>query len=171
MTQEVYNQTQLVCTIIQAVSAVAAVIATAWIAMIVDRSARLLAKWEHERAVRDSWSNIDAVALGNPELLRVADGLLHPPNPQMTDAERQKRWFGYMLCNVLESSLFANKLGVSADRERVIQGVKEILRPAVADDGFYEITQQHGQHPEFSRLCREVRSQIAKPRPPAPSTP
>ena len=113
MTKEAYDLTQFVCTIVQAVSAVAAVIATAWIAAIVDRSARLLAKWEHERAVRDSWSNIDAVALGNPELLRVADGLLHPPTPQMTDAERQKRWFGYMLCNVLESSLFANKLGVS----------------------------------------------------------
>ncbi len=170
MTKEAYDLTQLVCTIVQAVSAVAAVIATAWIALIVDRSARMLAKWEHERAVRDSWSNIDAVALENPDLLRVADDLLHKPNSPLTEAERKKRWFGYMLCNVLESSLFANKLGVSEDQQRVVEGVKQILRPAVADDGFFEITQQHGQHPEFSRLCREVRRQSAKGHPPAPAT-
>src|SRR4051794_19065344 len=101
----------------QAILALATLIATATVTVLVYFGTRTIARIEHDRGIRDAWNNIDALALADESILQVAESLLpQPGSGTRTSAEAKRKWLAFMLLNTLSSMYNAARRGVTRSR-------------------------------------------------------
>ncbi|HJQ21235.1 MAG TPA: hypothetical protein VJ867_12875 [Gemmatimonadaceae bacterium] len=137
-------------------------ILTGVLAWIVHRSTSRITRLEFAKSIRDAWVTLDALALGDPETLKIADSLLHKPGDRPdADAFARKRWFILAYLNPIVTAYQGARDGLYGDRRKdVIRGVQTQLESLLRDDDAFWITQHHGHEASFQALCRVVRERI-----------
>jgi hypothetical protein len=141
----------------QAVIAFATLVVTAALTVIVYVGTRAIARIEHDRGVRDAWNAIDAIALADPDVLRVAEELMPEPGDGPRPAEGARRkWFAYMILNALSSTFSAAERGVLRSRPDALTTCAYHVGALVRHDDIYPLTQE-GYSAGFARFCRDIK--------------
>lgn len=144
---------------LSAYAAVATLVVTVVISIILQRWSSRVARTEHERSLREWWNTLNETALSSEEMLLVADKLMHPSAVGQTVEEKRRRWFAFLVLNALSSSFLGAQDGLSRSKEDTVGIVKHHLRILLPSDDIYELSQQ-GYEPGFAALCREVRDEL-----------
>jgi hypothetical protein len=149
----------------QLITAIAAVIASVAIPVVIERRSRRHARVEYMKSIHDMWMHFDAVALSDHRLLELADEFNDPDTSHATIDERRKKWLAYMVINIHFARFVAAEQDLSVDPfPEAMGGLCESLRRLVRDPVAYAITQNAYQG-RFKALCEELRAkhESAKP--------
>ncbi|MEO6349223.1 MAG: hypothetical protein ABIP53_01085 [Candidatus Limnocylindrales bacterium] len=142
------------------VVSIAGVVVTLWLALVVQRSAAKLTRLEFTRALRETWMHADDVTLRDPSLISLANQF-HPHHETADPAFEQKRLYLFVYLNPINTAYQAALQGVyGTNVQEAIDAIKDQLKPVVADDDAFWVTQNHGYDPEFAALCRAVRQSL-----------
>jgi len=147
----------------QAAIGLLTLITTIAITVFVYIGTRAIARIEHDRGIRDAWNSLDALALSDPALLRVAEDLLPGPgSPTGSSCKAARRkWFAYMALNVLSSMYNGATRGLTRSRPDALMTCEYHIAMLVAHDDVYALTQE-GYSGPFAAFCRGIREkQIA----------
>lgn len=151
---------QALAAIAQTVLALATFVVTVMLSLFAYFGTKQIAKIEYGRAIRDAWLTIDTTALSNDEMLKVADLLVDPNSTNDTVEVRRKKWFAYLLLNPLLSGFEGNRKGFLEDKY-VRNSLEQTLKPLMADDDIFSLTQGRGYPQDFARYCRKLRNEHA----------
>lgn len=146
----------------QTLLALAALIGSVAVSMLVWYGTRRIAKLDYERSIREAWIAVDTAALSNDQMLVMADTLMDPKNENDDLERRRRRWFAYTVLNAITSSYFGAKHNLTQSQKVTIEGCRQLLGPLLRHDEIFEITQGHGYEDEFSEFCREIRKEQMK---------
>jgi hypothetical protein len=152
-------------TLVQAATALAGLLATIVIPVAIYWGTKKIAKLQYDKSIRDFWMTIDSLALQNPALLEIADRLMDPASTDTPLAERQKKWFAYMVLNVVACCYFAAKHDLTESRGATLRCAEDLATPLVLDESVFRLTQGFGNEPEFSAFCRAVRDRCVAAKP------
>ena len=94
---------QAYAAIAQSIIAFLTLIVTIILTYFLYRGTKAIAEIEYSRSVRDAWLTIDSVALSNDETLKIADSLMDINFNDDPIPLRRKRWFAFMVFNILLS--------------------------------------------------------------------
>lgn len=125
---------------------------------------RNAAALESLRAVRDSWMQLDAMALSDDRNLQIADRLFSPDAAPGLEHAR-KRWILYTALNPVVSDFMAARTGVTPSATDTIAGCRALLGSLLRDEEAYALTQSGGYTGPFQQLCREVRAELVAAEP------
>jgi len=141
----------------QTVIALATLIVTAAVTVLVYVGTKAIARIEHDRGIRDAWNAIDAIALSDEAMLAVAESLMPQPGgtPRSVEEARRK-WFAYMILNALSSTYSAARRRVTRSRSDALATCAYHVGILVQHDDIYALTQE-GYNPAFAAFCREIR--------------
>lgn len=115
---------------------------------------------ESLRSVRDSWMQLDQMALSESENLFQADRLFFGENNTEQDARR--RWIIMMALNPVVSDYMAAKVGLLPDSKAGIDGCRAILKQLLQHADVYKITQSGAYAVGgFDKFCDDVRTEVA----------
>jgi hypothetical protein len=153
------NDIQAISAIAQIVLALASLITTVVLSLLVYYGTKKIAAIEYGRATREAWLAINATALSDDAILKAADLLVDPDSDQAAIDVRRKKWFGYMLLNVLETTFIGRKEKFLKD-SYVKNSFKHTLQTLLIDEDVYLLSQERGYDSEFSVFCKQLRAQI-----------
>lgn len=125
---------------------------------------------ESLRAVRDSWMQLDAMALADDRNLQVADSLFNPDADADLEQAR-KRWVVLISLNPVVSDFMAAKAGLTPSAADTMANCRAVLRLLLRDADAYAVTQAGAYTGPFGQLCREVRQEIEATAPAAAEEP
>jgi hypothetical protein len=120
---------------------------------------RKTAALESLRAVRDSWMQLDTLALTDDKTLRIADHLFNP-NAKPDIEQARKRWILLAALNPVVSDFMAARAGVTPSAADTIAGCRAMLGALLQDDDAYALTQGGSYTGPFQQLCGEVRAEL-----------
>jgi hypothetical protein len=149
--------------VVQAVLALFTLGVSVAISIILYRWSNRVDKSEHDRSTREWWNNLNQTALSSDEMLLVADELMNPSAAKHSVEEKRRRWFAFLVLNVLSSSYLGVRDGLSRSADDTVKIVKHHLRILLRADDIYELSQQ-GYEADFAALCREVRGELSAER-------
>ncbi len=146
----------------QAALALAGVISTLILGLVVYKSTSRIARLEHARSMRETWVTIDGLALADPTTLTLADALLpQPPHPDASFA--RKRWFVLAYLNPIATAHQGAIDGIyGPEKDDVVAGIRAQLATLLRDDDVFWVTQNHGHEASFQALCRTIRDGYSK---------
>lgn len=125
------------------------------LSMVVFYHTRKSAALESLRAVRDSWMQLDVMALADDRNLKLADRLFNPD--AVADIEQaRKRWILLTALNPVVSDFMAARIGVTPSATDTIAGCRALLASLLRDEEAFALTQSGGYTGPFQQLCREV---------------
>ncbi|MBM4407473.1 MAG: hypothetical protein FJ038_02455 [Chloroflexi bacterium] len=134
---------------------------TAWLAVIVQRSATRIAQLEFNRALRDSWMHVDEMVLQKPEFLELVDRYLEP-RETADPTFAQKRHFLFVFLSPLYTTYQAARQGLaSGGSAETIATVKAQLARVLLDEDAFWLTQNQGYDSDFMTLCRDVHDSLS----------
>jgi len=144
----------------QLIISIVGITITAWLALIVQRSATRISQLEFNRALRDSWNHVDEMVLQKPELLELMDQYLEPHETADPNFA-QKRSFLFVYLNPIYTTYQAARQGMSSGGSaETIATVKAQLARVVRDEDAYWLTQNQGYDSDFMAICREVHDSL-----------
>ena len=143
----------------QLIVALSALVVSAGVSVIAYRGTKRIAEIQYWRGVRDSWMDIDKIALSNDEMLKMVDSLFHPDLAGQLIEDIRKRWFGYMAFNAFVSQYFGAGPVEDVDESGRRARVAAQLKPLMKDDVLYNLAQTGVYGPQFENLCRKLREQ------------
>lgn len=114
---------------------------------------------ESLRATRNSWMQVDQVALSDDKNLIFADQLFHPDAAANTD-EARRRWIAYMALNPVVSEYIAVRENLTAHPRETMEGCRAILKTLLRNEDVFAMTQSGAYIAPFAALCREVRESL-----------
>jgi hypothetical protein len=147
----------------QAVIAFLTLVVTAVVTVLVYRGTRAIARIEHDRGIRDAWNAIDAIALADEDMLRVAEELMPDPGggPRATAGARRK-WFAFMILNALSSTYSAASRKGMRSRPDALETCAYHVGVLVKHDDIYVLTQE-GYSAAFATFCRGIKERQQAP--------
>jgi hypothetical protein len=101
---------------------------------------RKAAALESLRAVRDSWMQLDTMALADDRPLRIAHHLFHP-DAALNIEHARKRWILLSALNPVVSDFMAARAGVTPSAGDTIAGCRAMLGSLLRDEDAYALTQ------------------------------
>jgi hypothetical protein len=141
----------------QAIVAVATLVATVVVSVLVYIGTRKIARIEHDRGVRESWNTIDALALSDPSVLRLIEEILPAPGSSARDIEMARRkWLAYMLLNTLSSTYNGATRGLTRSKSDALSVCEYHVAALVRHDDIFALTQE-GYSDSFAAFCKRVR--------------
>jgi hypothetical protein len=145
----------------QAVIALATLVVTVAVTVLVYVGTRAIARIEHDRGVREAWNAINAIAVSDPDLLEVAETLMpEPATGPRTAAEARRKWFAYMFLNVLSSTYSGAHRRFTRSRPEALATCAYHIGLLVRHDDVYALTQE-GYSRAFAAFCKEIRRKQA----------
>lgn len=120
-------------------------------------------KSSHDRSIREWWNTLDEMALSSDEMLLVADELMNPSAVSHSILKKRRRWYAFLVLNVLSSMYTGAKDGLSRSADDSVSMVKHHLKILLSSDDIFDLTQK-GYEADFIALCREVRCELLEER-------
>ncbi len=143
------------------VVALASLVTSTLLAVIAFKASKRFQASDADRATRDAWNLFNELALLDEHNLRTADALMsHESNPDDTLEEIRRRWLGYVLINAIADMYLNAVRGHTLSKQARLQTVRLHLSSLMRSEDIYKMTQS-GYEEEFTRLCREIRSEVA----------
>lgn len=114
---------------------------------------------ESLRSVRDSWMQLDQMALSDVSNLIQADKLFF--GGENSDVIARRRWITMMALNPVVSDYMAARMGLLPDPKGGLDGCRAILRQLLQHEDVYAITQSGAYAVSgFDRLCLSIRKEL-----------
>ena len=158
----------LLTAIAQTIIALAALIASISVPVVLYRGQKRRERLELIRALREMWVSIDAALIHDDRLLRIADEFLDPDSRTLSPDQRAKKWLGYMTLNVVFMDYLCAKHGVH-ERDAMVS-LKAHLSRLLRDPDIFALTQSSAAYePGFRTLCRTIHDSL--PKASTPTTP
>ena len=147
---------QYMSSIAQTVIALAALIASIAIPLVLHRAQRRREALEFIHAVRSMWVSIDTIVLQRDELLQVAEAIPEAGAEPTGVARHQERWLSLMFLNAFYMDYLGATHGFHP--EQALETLRQVLKSYVANERFYALTQYPGAYdPGFREFCRSAR--------------
>lgn len=150
---------QLISGITQSVIALAALIASIAIPLILYKAQKRRETLEFIHAVRTMWVSIDTVILQRDDLIEVADSILDPRGKEKDIKERQRSWIALMVLNTVYMDYLGAKNGFHS--QQALQTITNFLQIFLTSDTAYQMTQNDGAYDsEFRAHCSKIKLSI-----------
>ena len=133
-----------------------------WIAQIampvaIFLGGRYIARAQYMRSVQDSWNEFNKVAIANPDNLQEVKKLMPFSNAGLSNEDVRRHYLMFIELNAFQAMYLGAKHGL-LDKHYQMTCFQDLLIPQIADDEFYGLSQNRGYHPDFKRVCRELRA-------------
>ena len=149
---------QMMSSVAQSVIALAALIASIAIPLIIYKAQKRRETLEFIHAVRTMWISIDTTVLQRDELMEIADSILEPHVPNRDLKERQRSWIALMILNAVYMDYLGAKNGFHS--KMALSGLSAFLKDFLINDAVFQKTQSEAYDAGFRQFCREVKQSI-----------
>jgi hypothetical protein len=146
--------------VVQAIIGFVTLLSTIAVSVIVYVGTKRITRIEFDRSIREGWNSINTLAVSDASVLAIAESLMPQPGSEVRSSESARRkWFAFMLLNVLSSMHSAASRRFSPYRSDALETCRFHLSALVRNDDIYELTQV-GYSRNFAEFCHEVRQQV-----------
>ena len=122
-------------------------------------SGRVIARAQYTRSMQDAWNDFSKFVLSDKDNIEVARKLFGPDMAESSVDNIRKVYMAFFVLNILQASYTGMKHQLM-DKKYSNENFDEILKPLLLDDDIYKLTQDRGYHPEFKRLCSDIKKSL-----------
>ncbi|MFD2112025.1 hypothetical protein [Thiorhodococcus fuscus] len=132
------------------------VLAQVFIGLAVLLSGRQVARAQYTKSFQDSWNEYNKLVLSNKENMEIDKKYIGHDLVGLDEDQWRKSYLGFVLLNIHETMYIGRKHGLM-QKEFANDATDDLLRPLLADDHFYKLSQSRGYSTGFKRLCKKLR--------------
>lgn len=122
---------------------------------------RLIARAQYTKSMQDAWNEFNKLAIANADNLRVVRKLLGFALAERSDDDIRKAYLAFVALNTFQGAYFGAKYGLLAKKYQ-LETFGDLLKPLMADDDIFALSQGRGYHPDFKIECEKIRNSASR---------
>ena len=118
---------------------------------------RFIARAQYTKSMQDAWSDFNKLVIANSDNIGVVRKIVGLGLTEHSEEDIRKDYLVFVLLNIFQAAYFGAKHGL-LDRKYQRASFEDLLRPLMANDDIFELSQRRGYHPKFAKECRKIRA-------------